>query len=387
MTGRGTAFDVAVVGAGIVGCAVARAAARAGLGTVLLDRGEIGGAVSGASLACISTHMTSRDELPLLLRAAESWRRLDAESDLDFEYRACGQLRFVHREADVEVAREWVAHERAHGLDPRVLDPAEVRELVPALRGRLFAATWSPADATVNPFLACRALVEDARRAGCTVRPRTTVDAVLRENARVTGIVSGAQHLGARWVINAAGPWAAGVAVLAGCEVPIVPRKAQCLATVALPPVIPCVVGACKAAGGIDAGYTQIQQAMHGQVLFNTVLPGGLRADGGHHDTGIDRQFVVDSIETLLWLFPGLGGAQLLRSWVAYEAVTPDHRFILGPVDGVEGFLMAAGDNGSGFNRALVYAEMLVAWMTRGESPAMAPYLAARFGATRGSAT
>ena len=49
--------DVVVAGAGIVGCATAYAMARRGLSVVLLDKGAVGGAVSGASLACIGTHM------------------------------------------------------------------------------------------------------------------------------------------------------------------------------------------------------------------------------------------------------------------------------------------------------------------------------------------
>jgi len=81
-------------------------------------------------------------------------------------------------------------------------------------------------------------------------------------------------------------------------------------------------------------------------------------------------------------LFPDLHDVALLRSWCAYEAVTPDDRFLIGPVADIEGFLMAAGDGGTGFNRAPVIGEMLDRFV-RGEpySLSMQPYAPDRFAA------
>ena len=75
-------------------------------------------------------------------------------------------------------------------------------------------------------------------------------------------------------------PGPAPLAATVGVSLPIVPRKAQCLATTRQPPRIRTVVGACKSDGGVDAGYTQIQQARSGQILFNTVLAGGIAEAG-----------------------------------------------------------------------------------------------------------
>ena len=142
-------------------------------------------------------------------------------------------------------------------------------------------------------------------------------------------------------------------------QVSILPRRAQCLATVALPPSIRAVVGACESAGGVMAGYTQIQQAPSGQVLFNTVLGGGVSAAGAEdHVPEVDPVFVCNSIRTLLWLFPSLAGTDLLRSWVRYEAVTPDDRFIVGPTE-IPGLYVAAGDGGTGFGRAPAIARVI----------------------------
>ena len=352
---------------------------------VVLDKGGVGGAVSGASLACIGAHMIDKEEVPLLRRACQLWRALAEELPRDIEYQICGQLRFVARDEDLPVARGWVEAEREQGLEVGLLDPPAVRDIVPALTGPIAGATWSPGDATVNPFLSCRALVEAARAVGAVIRPGTPVAGIAIDGGRVAAVETPAGRGSTRWLVNATGPWARGVAALAGIEVPIRPRKAQCLASVRLDPVIPCVVGACDSGGGVEAGYTQIQQAPSGQVLFNTVLAGGLREDGDQdRDLGVDYPFILDSVRTLLWLFPCLSDVPLLRSWARYEAVTPDDRFLVGPVASVEGFLMAAGDSGIGFVRAPVIAEAL-ADLIEGDlaEPPIAFYDPARFPADR----
>jgi len=362
--------DVVVAGAGIVGCATAYALAKRGLKVALVDKGNVGGAVTGASLACIGAHMVDIEELPLLLAACELWRGYQDELARDFEYQRCGQLRFIARDGDFVAARRWLDQERAGGLEVALLDPREVREIVPALAGPILGATWSPNDATVNPFLSCRALVEAACARGAELVTGTAVTGLTETGGRVSAVITTDGVIATRWLVNACGPWAGLLAERAGHGVPIQPRKAQCLATVGLPPTIPCVVGACEAGGGVEAGYTQIQQAKSGQVLFNTVLGGGLR-DGGAEaqELSVDRAFVRDSIRTLLWLFPALHDVMLLRSWARYEAVTPDDRFLAGPFAALQGFLMAAGDNGVGFTRAPLIAEALAGIITEGGSP------------------
>ncbi len=344
--------SVLVVGAGIVGAAVTLALARKGHRVTLLEQGTLGGAVSGASLACLGTHMIDSEELPLLIWSCRAWRQLAEEIGADIEYRRCGQIRFIEREADVAVAERWIAEERAAGLAPTLLTPAALRALEPALTGDVVAATHSPGDAVVNPFLALRAILRAARSLGADVRPHRPARQVEVEAGRVVGVRTDAGPVAADAVVLAAGPWTARLAAGCGVALPIRPRKAQCLATVARPPTIGAVVGACESTGGVEAGYTQIQQARSGQILFNSVLAGGLSEDGAQdRSPEVDPRFVRDSVTTLLRLFPSLGGIELLRSWVRFEAVAPDDRFLIGPA-GPAGLFIAAGDAGTGFVRA-----------------------------------
>ena len=346
--------DVVVVGAGIVGAAVASALARGGHAVRVLERRDPGSAVSGGSLACIGAHMIDEDELPALRWACDAWAAFAHDAGRDMEYRRCGQIRFLAHASERAVATHWVELERRAGLQTALLEPDDVRALEPALTGPIVAATWAPESVVVNPFLAVRAFVNDARAHGATFRANAPVSGIDVAHDRVTGVRVGDERIACDAVVLAGGPWTARTARAAGVELPIVPRKAQCLATVARPATIRTVVGACKADGGVDAGYTQIQQTESGQILFNTVLAGGTEASasgGLEAPPEIDRAFLRDSVATLLRLFPSLREVELLRSWVRYEAVTPDDRFLIGRT-GIDGLLVAAGDGGTGFTRA-----------------------------------
>jgi len=374
-----------VIGAGVVGAATMAALAERGHDVLVLEQGVPGAAVSGASLACISTHMIDSDELPLLAWSRSAWQSLEEETE-GFEHNVCGQLRFILREEDIAVARRWIDTECAAGLSPELLDPAQVRELEPLLTGPIVGASWSSEDAVVNPFLAVRALLDRGRSRGAHIETHCHVIALLERDGRLTGVRTAHGELHAEHVILAAGPWTGRLAASVGLDLPLRPRKAQCLATVRLPPSIYRVVGACESAGGVEAGYTQIQQARNGQVLFNTVLAGGLSDDGAQDRIPeVDAVFVRDSVAMLLHLFPDLSDVELLRSWVRFEAVTPDDRFLIGPA-GPNGLWIAAGDCGTGFVRAPAIGR-LIAEMLAGEPPAFeaAIYDPGRFANRRNS--
>ena len=342
---------VMVVGAGVVGAAIAEALSRAGHAVHLFEQGVPGHGVSGASLACVGTHMMDEAELPLIRWSCDAWAGMAAR-DNDFEYDRCGQIRFIDTDGEMKAAKHWVTLERGAGLRPSLIDAAAARRHEPLLEGPILAATWSPDDAVVNPFLAVRRLVALARDRGAVLRTGVAVTGIEAVGRRVTGLRTTEGVLPAEIVVLAAGPWAAPLAATVGVSLPIVPRKAQCLATTRQPPRIRTVVGACKSDGGVDAGYTQIQQARSGQILFNTVLAGGIAEAGDPSFVPeVDRIFVRDSVATLLRLFPSLGSVELLRSWVRFEAVTPDDRFVAGAA-GPRGLFIAAGDGGTGFIRA-----------------------------------
>ena len=73
-----TRFDVAVIGAGVMGCATALFLARGGMRVVLLDRGEICREASGVNAGTLTMQMTRAALIPYALHAHDMWMNMPA---------------------------------------------------------------------------------------------------------------------------------------------------------------------------------------------------------------------------------------------------------------------------------------------------------------------
>nr|WP_309503360.1 FAD-dependent oxidoreductase [uncultured Roseovarius sp.] len=366
MTDLPTSSDVVVVGGGVIGMFIAFSLAEAGMKPLLLEARAFGGAVTGGSLAAIGTHMHGREEFDILAYARGRWLAFSDASQDRIEYNACGKMGFILNDAELAAGKSLVAQEKSQGARAELLTPEQARLHEPLLKGPILAATFDPDTATVNPFLAVRALMQAARKAGAQLCENTPVARVLSDAGLVTGVQTASGHcISAPHVVLACGPWTAKLAANFEINLPIVPRQAQCLASIRQPlGTLHKVISSCEAEGGVDSGYTQIQQCPSGQILFNTVTAPIPTPEGAEDRVGeVPPGFVADSVETLLKLFPALKSLPILRSWVRFEGVTPDARFLAGPLP-TAGLFVCAGDNGSGFCRAPLLAQFIADGIT-----------------------
>jgi glycine oxidase len=212
-------FDVAVVGGGIVGLAVAWAAARRGLTVCVLERGELGAETSRVAAGMLAP-VTEADAgeralLELGLRSAQMWpgfaAQLGQEAGVDVGYRECGTL-VVARGRDEAEALERERELRARlGLGVQRLLPSAARALEPALAPHVRLALSVPDDHAVDPRLVCAALAAAGERAGVVMR---------------TGVeVHDLRAVPGEQVVIAAGPWSGALRD----EVPVRPVKGQSL--------------------------------------------------------------------------------------------------------------------------------------------------------------
>ncbi|WP_171054514.1 NAD(P)/FAD-dependent oxidoreductase [Roseovarius arcticus] len=366
MTPLPKSAEVVVVGGGVIGASISLALAEAGAKPVLLEARAFGGAVTGGSLAAIGTHMHGREEFGILDYARDRWRELSDASQDGIEYTACGKMGFILTDAALAAGKTLVAQEKSQGARAELLMPEQAQQYERLLGGPILAMTYDPDTATVNPFHAVRALMLAARQAGAQLFENTPVARLLVEAGRVVGVeTSTGERVSTPHAVLACGPWTTKLAADLDLNLPIEPRQAQCLASIRQPSgTLRQVISSCEAKGGVDSGYTQIQQSPSGQILFNTVTALAPTPKGAEDRVGeVQPGFVVDSVNTLLMLFPALKDLPILRSWVRFEAVTPDARFLAGPVP-VPGLHVCAGDNGSGFCRAPLLAQFIADGVT-----------------------
>lgn len=367
--------EVIIIGAGVIGSAIAYYLAKQGIKSLLLDQTDVCSGSSGACDKAIS--MQSKNpglHLSMAMESAAMFPELGAELDCDIEYSRCGGMIAIENERQMAIMKDFVARQQALGLPVDLLTVEEARRRQPALSPSLFASTYSPADAEVNPLKVTFGFARAARRLGAVIHTGAKVTDLAVRSGRVSGVVTEKGAFRADIVINAAGAYAPFIGKFAGLDIPIKPRRGQIIVTEAMPPYI---FGELWSARYIVAKHTpdlirqEDPQAAElgvglslGQTREGTLLLGGTRELVGY-DSGTTPEAVATILRHAVNVVPGLKDIHIIRVFAGLRPYTPDGMPILGPT-GLTGFLMAAGHEGDGIALAPLTGKMMADYVATG---------------------
>jgi len=340
---------VVVVGCGIVGAACAHRLASRGVGVTVAEAGAIGGGSTARSAGGIRTQFSTRVNVELSLASLPVWESFEERFGVDIAHRQPGYL-FLARDPDTAASfREAVAMQRAAGAPAELLDPEGAREVCPELHADRFeAATYAARDGFADPYLALQGYAETAREAGAEIRTHTPVTDVLRDgDGRVTGVRADGDRIDADAVVNAAGPWAARVAALADCSIPVSPRRRRALVVDPSPPVpddVPLTID-------LDRG-AYFRPEREGAAIVGGEFGGpDPEQDPDDFDEEPETDWTIEAVERAADVAGYFGPeTRVKRGWAGLYAVTPDHHPIIDET--VPGFVNAVGFSGHGFQHA-----------------------------------
>jgi glycerol-3-phosphate dehydrogenase len=222
--GRPTAI---VIGAGSTGTATAHDLALRGVATTIVERGEIASGTTGRNHGLL--HSGARYAVKDPESAVECIVERDILARIVPEvlelngglFVAVDDAGLTYREAFLEACART-------GIPVRELSAAEARGIEPALSARVLAAIEVP-DGVFDPLHLCLAFLATAVANGATSLPYSEVEELIVRGSSVEGAVVRDRRTGQRRrveadvVVNATGPWAGGLAALAGVDVPVVP--------------------------------------------------------------------------------------------------------------------------------------------------------------------
>jgi glycine oxidase len=236
---RSSSFDVAVVGAGVIGLAVGWRAAQRGLTVVLLERDDRAGAgtsnVAAGMLAPISEALASEQPLMRLGLASvaaypEFVAELSESTGMDTGYLRCGTLLVARDRDEAESLDRELDLRHTLGLSAGRLRSSEARRLEPALAPTLRLALDIPDDHAIDPRKLTAALASAFARAGGELRTGTAVHNVTVAGDRVTGvrIAETGEQISAAQIVLATGVWSKEIGGLEPeAQVPVHPVKGQ----------------------------------------------------------------------------------------------------------------------------------------------------------------
>ncbi|NEE03352.1 NAD(P)/FAD-dependent oxidoreductase [Phytoactinopolyspora halotolerans] len=381
-------MDVIVIGAGIVGAAVARSLARAGVGVTVVERNA---AASGTSSSGEGNVLVSDKEpgpeLVLARYSSRLWpmiaRELAVELGPTFpsiEFDRKGGVVVATTDAGAEPLLEFAAKQNEVGVDARPVELDEALRLEPDLTRKATAAVHYPEDAQVQPAAATEALLASARAAGVKVIEGAEATGGIRsDGGRLTGIVTTAGELRADAVVVAAGPWSGEVTARLDAPLPVRPRRGMVLVTSRMPHRIFHKVydGDYVGAVGSDDAALQTSTVVE-STAAGTVLIGSSR-----EHVGFDSRLRVAALREIAAkataLFPFLADIPVMRSYGGFRPFVPDHVPVIGPDHRLRGLWHATGHEGAGIGLSVATGELLRDLML-GHEPQIdpAPFSAAR---------
>jgi sarcosine oxidase subunit beta len=234
--------DLVVVGAGVVGCATAFRAARAGLQTVVLDaRPRPATLTTAAATGAYRLQFDNAEEIALVREGIELYADFAAVAglpDYDLGLRPRGYLFCAREPATVDRQRALVERQRGFGLDDvELLDGEEVRRRFPHVGPDVLGARFRAGDGFIDQVALAWGYALAASAGPGVERPTGAAEATFVLGRRATGlrvgggrIVAVETHDGAvaaPLVVIATGPFVARTAALAGIDVPIAPTRRQ----------------------------------------------------------------------------------------------------------------------------------------------------------------
>lgn len=307
-------FDVAVIGGGMVGSAIAVGCATRGARTLLLDEGDVALRAARGNFGLVWSQGKG-DGMPAYAGwTRESLRRWDGFAEAmsgaagtDIGLRRKGGLIFTLGEQEWHQRVEDVRrlHNQFGGIATpvRMLDRRELDDLLPGnmLGPRVLGASFAPEDGHVNPLLLLRGMHAAFRAAGGTHCPGATVDTV-RPGFTVH---RGAETFAAERLVIAAGLGTPRLAAMLGMGVAVHPVRGQNIVTERLPRLLPLPASA-------------IRQTEEGVVQL------GVSYEENLWETGTTVKDLARMAARAVQVLPPLSRARMVRSWGALRPMTPD---------------------------------------------------------------
>ena len=343
--------DAIVIGAGIVGASCALSLTNAGLKVLVIDRGAVSSGTTGAGEGNIL--VSDKDpgpELTLALRSRDLWFEMQADVGDFFELEAKGGV--VVARGDNSELLKLAEHQRAHGVDARVVNGAELRDLEPFLDPSFSSGVFYPQDAQCQPMLAAAHVIRTVVARGGAFVSNAKVTKVLVQDKKIRGVETTQGEFQAPILVNATGTRAGEIAKMAGSELPIAPRRGFILVTEPTKKYVFHKV--------YDSDYVANVASSDADLQTSTVVEGtrsGTILIGASRErVGFDGTMNIEILRRLASqatsLFPVLRDVQLLRAYRGFRPYAPDHLPVVGEDSLVKGLWHSAGHEGAGIGLA-----------------------------------
>jgi len=335
--------DVVIIGGGIVGLSIAYSLAlkRAGK-IVLFEKGQLGEGSTSRCVGGIRTQFSTEINIRFSLESLKTFEQFEEEFGVNPEFRRIGYLFLATTEWEIEVFNENIKLQKKFNIPVEFLNSDEIGSRWPYLRTEdVLGGTFCAWDGYVGPNEILSGFAGGAKRAGAKIHEGTEVMGISLAKGKVQSVKTKNEEIFTPVVVNAGGPYAASIGGMVGVKIPVKPLRRQIFITAPFRLTdhpVPLTID-------FHRGWYFRQE---GDGLL---LSGPLDLEPSFNLT-TEYEAMAEASENAMYRVPVLEKARIARGWAGLYEISPDHHAILGRVPEIEGFVLANGFSGHGFQHS-----------------------------------
>ncbi len=351
--------DVVIIGGGVIGVSIAYHLALKKAGRViLLERGQLGEGSTSRCAGGIRTQFTTEINIRFSLESLKVFERFKEEFGVDPEFRRIGYLFLATTERDWEVFQGNMKLQKRFGIPVELLTTREIKERWPYLRtDDVLGGTFCAGDGYAGPSEVLSGFAGGAKRAGARIYEGVEATGILRKAGKVTGVQTKEGEISTPVIVNAAGPYASLIGEMAGVKVPVKPLRRQIFITSPFHLTdrpIPLTI--------------DFNRGWYFRPEVDGFLLSGPLDKEPSFNVNIDYEARLEAGENAMYRVPAFEKAKIARGWGGLYEISPDNHAILGPFPGIEGFILANGFSGHGFQHSPIAGKVIAELITQGRA-------------------
>jgi sarcosine oxidase subunit beta len=351
--------DVVIIGGGIIGVSIAYHLALKKAGKVLLlEKGQLGEGSTSRCVGGIRTQFSTGINILFSLESIKAFERFEEEFGINPEFKRIGYLFLATTELEIEVFKTNVKLQRRFGIPVELLNPDGMKALWPYLRvDDILGGTFCPWDGYAGPSEVLSGFVSGAKRAGVRIYEGTEVMGIALKRDRVNSVKTNKEEIDVPIVVNAGGPFASSIGEMAGIKIPVKPLRRQIFITAPFhltDQTIPLTID-------FHRGWYFRQE------VDGLLLSGPLDSEPSFN-LNTDYEAMAEASENAMYRVPVLENARIARGWAGLYEISPDNHAILGKVPEVEGFILANGFSGHGFQHSPAVGKVIAELISEGKT-------------------
>ena len=326
-----TEYDVIIIGGGGHGLATAYyLASQHGLKNVaVIDKGWLGGGNTGRNTTIIRSNYMWDESAGIYEHSLKLWENLSQELNFNTMFSQRGVLTLAHSEHELKEMNRRVEAIRLNGIDSDVLNPAQIKKLVPIininpnLRYPVMGGFIQRRGGTARHDAVAWGYARAADSLGVDIIQNCEVTGFDIQNGKVTAVQTAKGAIKAGKVGCVVAGHAGVLAGLAGFRLPIDSRPLQALVSEPIKPILDTVIMS-------NSVHMYVSQSDKGEMVFGA----GADSYNSYAQKG-SLNIIEGMLAAAVELFPVFSRLRMLRSWGGIVDTCPDASPIISktPVD------------------------------------------------------